>query len=149
MAAAGRGSVGEDLAAAPGHEPGQLPRLGSHRGGRIRAMFTMLPDSRTISCAASTGHVKVKVKDQHPPGARGRVEDRDRARLPRRFRGKRPRVTSRVGAAAVTRDPDVRRTGQRGHDRPPRRRRGGGAGDRLRSSWAAIFNFRRVSRGQW
>ena len=147
MAAAGRGDVGEDLATAPGHQPGQLPRLGGHRGGRIRAMFTMLPDSRTISCAASTGHVKVK--DQHPPGARGWMEDRDRARLARRFRGKRPRVTGRVGAAAVTRDPDVRRTGQRGHDRPPRRHRGRSAGDRLGSVWAAIFNSRRVSRGQW
>jgi hypothetical protein len=116
VAAAGRRDVGEDLAAAAGHEPGEGLGLSADLG---RVMFIMLLDSSIMNITASAGGIKVE--SQYAAGARGRIEDRHRARLVRRLSGQRPGAPDRVSAAAVMRDPDVRRTGERGRDCPPRR----------------------------
>ena len=46
VAAAGRGDVGEDLAAAPGHEPGDGTGLSGHLGSRVSATFMIVTDSK-------------------------------------------------------------------------------------------------------
>ena len=77
MAAAARRDVGNTPAAEARHEQRDRVRLGADlRGG--------------IGCAAAAG--RIQVKGQHPPGGRGRVVDRHRARLARRLGGQRPGV---------------------------------------------------------
>ena len=49
MAAAGGRHVGEDLAAAPGYEPGDRRGLSGHLGGRIGAMFMAVLDSTIVN----------------------------------------------------------------------------------------------------
>jgi hypothetical protein len=80
--------------------------------------LTIVPDSTTMSCPADPAGIKVK--HQHPARRRGRVINRDRARLIRRASRKPPGMPRRVGAAAVPRDPDVRCTRDAGRDRTPR-----------------------------
>jgi hypothetical protein len=121
VAAAGRRDVGEDLAAAPGHEPGEGLGLSTDLSREDSVTFMAVLDGSIINVTASAG--RVQVKRQHPAGTGAGVEYRHRARLPGRLGGQRPGMTGRVGAAAVARDPDVRSTGDRGRDRPPRGRR--------------------------
>ena len=64
MASAGRRDVGEDLAAAPGHELADRRGL---RGHLVAATLTMVLSSTTISCAADPAGIEVK--HEHP--ARG------------------------------------------------------------------------------
>ena len=87
VTAAGRRDVGEDLAAAAGHEPGESLGLGADLG---RVTFMMLPSSTIMNVTAGAGGIKVE--GQHPAGTRAGIKDRDRARLARRIGGKRPRV---------------------------------------------------------
>ena len=73
-----------------------------------------------MNVAAAAG--RVEVKRQHPPGAGARVIYRHRARLARRVGRERPGMAGRVGPAAVTRNPDMRSTGNAGRYRTPSRR---------------------------
>ena len=103
VAAAARRHVGD----VPGAEPlEQLAELGA-------------PGGSTSPRAGSRSSASM------PPGGRAGIVDRHRARLARRIGGQRPGPPRRVGAAAVRRDPDVRRTGDRGRDRTPSGLRGG------------------------
>jgi hypothetical protein len=77
-------------------------------------MFMTVLDSNTVNITADVG--RVQVKRQHPACARARVIDRHRARLARRIGGQQPGMPGWIGPAAVVRDPDVRRTGDRGRD---------------------------------
>ncbi len=92
MTAAARRDVGNTPAAKPRHEPHDRVRLGAdlHRG---------------IGRAAAAG--RIQVKGQHPPGSRGGIVDRHRARRARRRGGQRPGVPGGVRAAAVARDSDL------------------------------------------
>jgi hypothetical protein len=105
-------------------------------------MFVALPDSSIMNIAGSAA--RIQVDRQHPPGSRSRVIDRHRGRLVRRGDGQQPGVTGRVGTAAVSRDADVRRTGDRERDRMPSGL-GGGAREAVR---IRVFYTRRVARGQ-
>ncbi len=118
--AAGWRYVGEDLAAAASHKLSESPSLSSDLGHRDSATFMTVLDSSIVNITACAGGIKVK--RQHPAGARGGIEDRHRARLAGRLLGQRPGMTGRVGAAAVARDPDVLSTVDRGRDRPSRGR---------------------------
>ena len=141
--------VGEDLAAAPGHEPGEGLGLSADLGREDSVTFMMVLDSSIMNVTACAG--RVKVKRQHPPGARARVIHRHRARLARRLGGQRPGMPGRVGAAAVTRDPDVRSTGNGGRYRTPGRRgvtRCPGERERARTRRRCFRILRRVVRGQ-
>lgn len=99
MAAAARRGVGEDLAAAPGHEPGQLPGLTGHLGRRISTTLTIVLSMTIVNVAAGTD--RVQVERQHPPGTRARVVDRHGARLARRAGRQGPGVPRGIGTAAV------------------------------------------------
>jgi hypothetical protein len=57
VASAGRRDVGEDLAAAAGHEPGEGLGLSADLG---RAMFMMLLDSSIMNITASAGRIEVE-----------------------------------------------------------------------------------------
>ena len=105
MTAAARRDVGEHPAAAAGRESGEALGLSPGLG---RAIFIAVPDGSIVNIPACAGGIKVK--RQHPAGARGGIEDWHRARLAGRLSGQRPGMTGRVGAAAVVRDPDVRST---------------------------------------
>ena len=59
MAAAARRNVGQDLAAAPGHEPGQLPGLSGHLGRRISTAFTVVLSATIVNAAAGAGRAAV------------------------------------------------------------------------------------------
>lgn len=133
MAAAAGRDVGEDLAAAPGHEPGEGLRLSADLAGQARATFMAVLDGSIMNIAANAG--RVKVERQHPPGAGARVVHRHRARLARGLCRERPRVPGRVGAAAVTGNPDVRSTRHRRRDSTPGGLRGD-AREAIRAVWA-------------
>ena len=90
---------------------------------------------------------QVQVERQHPPGARARVVHRDCRRLARGVCGQRPRMPGRVGAAAVTGDPDVRSARDRGRDGMPGVPRGG-AREAVRAGRVLSIGTRRVARGQ-
>ena len=126
MAAAG----GRDVSDAPAAEaPEQLADL-----GRLA-----LDVGDTVADAA-----RIKVDRQHSPGGRPGVVDRRRARLVRRIGGQRASAPGRVSAAAVARDPDVRRARDRGRDRMP-----GGLCDCAREAVrTGLYYSRRVARGQ-
>jgi hypothetical protein len=102
-------------------------------------------DSTIVNVAANT--TQVKVERQHPPGTRGGIENRRRARLVRRIVGQSACVPGRVGASAVLRDPDVRSARDRGRNRMPSGLRGG-AREAVRTARARCRDTRRVARGQ-
>ena len=106
MAAAARRNVGENLAAAADDELGEGLGLSADPG---LAMFMAVLDSSIMNIAASAG--EVKIKRQHPAGARTGVIDRDGARLARQVGGQWPGMPGGEGAAAVARHPDVRGPG--------------------------------------
>ena len=124
MTAAARRHVGDEPAAQPLEQLGELGAL-------------------VVDIAAG----RVQVERQHPPGGRARVEHRHRARLVRRTGRQRPDTPCRIGAAAIRRDPDVRRTGERGRDRMPSGLRGG-AREAVRIARVRCRDTRRVARGQ-
>jgi len=144
MAAAARRGVGEDLAAAPGHELRKGPGLSVDPGGGVH-VFMMVLDSTIMNVAGSTG--PVQVKHHHPPGARAGIKHRHRARLARRLRGKRPRMPGRVGAAAITGNPDMRSARDRSRDGTPGGLRGG-AREAIRAVRVHQIDTRRVARGR-
>ena len=72
-------------------------------------MFMIVLDSTIVNVTAAAGRVKVEC--QHPPGSGARVVHRHRARLARSVGGQRAGMAGRVSPAAVTRDPDMRSTG--------------------------------------
>ena len=130
MAAAGRRDVGDVPAAEALEQLAELGRLALDVGRRI---------------ATSRRAARVEVERQHPPGTRAGVVDRHRGRLVRRLGGQRPGVPGRVGAAAVARDPDVRRTGEQGVTAC----QAASAAVRERPSGCRVlFHTRRVARGQ-
>jgi len=141
--AAARRDVGEDLAAAAGHEPGEGLGLSADLGRGATAMFMAVLDSSIVNVTAGAG--RVKVKSQQAAGATRRAVDRHRARLLRRLGGQRPGPPRRVSAAAVLRRPDVGRTRDHGRDRMPGSLRGG-AREAVRNR---VCYIRRVARGQW
>ena len=145
MAAAARRDVGEDLAAAAGHEPGEGLGLSADPGRGASVTFTIVIDSSIVNVTAGAGGVKVE--RQHPPGARSGIVDGTVARLVRRISRQRAGVPGRVGAAAVARDPDVRSTRDRGRDRMPSSLCGG-AREAVRTGRGRYRDTRRVARGQ-
>ena len=98
-----------------------------HMAAAARRDVGDVPGAQPLEQLAELGGLAVdvavgaasEVERQHPPAGRARVVHRHRARLARRIGGQRPGVAGRVGAAAVMRDPDMRRTGDRGRDRTP------------------------------
>ena len=145
VAAAGGRNVGEDLAAAPGHEPGEGLGLGTDSVREVGVKLMVVLDSTIVNVAACAA--RVEVEGQHPPRGRGRLVDRHRARLVRRLGGQRPGVPRRVGAAAVARDPGVLSTGDRGRDRMPSGLCGS-AREAVRTARSRYRDTRRVARGQ-
>jgi hypothetical protein len=125
VAAAARRGIGNTPAAEPAHQPYDRVGLGADLPGGLGR-------------AAAAG--RVEVKGQHPPGARAGVVDRHRARLPRRVGGQRPRVPGRIRAAAVARDPHVRRPGQRRRDGTP-----GGLRAGAREAVGAVSGIRQLT----
>ena len=113
------------LAAEPLEQLAERGRLVLDLGGRVGTV---------------AGPARVKVQGQHPASGRGWVINRHRTRLVRRGGRKRASAARRVGAAAVARHPDVRRSGDRGRDGPPGRL----SGMRRKCRHA----LRRVARGQ-
>ena len=85
MAAAGWRYVGEDLAAAAGHEPGEGLGLSTDSVREVRVKLMVVLDGSTVNVTASAG--RVQVKRQHPAGTGAWVEYRHRARLPRSSAG--------------------------------------------------------------
>ena len=123
MAAAAGRDVGEDLAAGPGYEPGEGLGLSADFGSEVRSTFMAVLDSSIVNITASAAGIEVE--RQHAPGARTGIKHRHRARLARRVCRKRPRVPGRVGAAAITGDPDMGGTRDRRRDGAPGGLRGG------------------------
>jgi hypothetical protein len=76
-------AFGEDLAAAPGQEPGEGLGLDADHGREDSVTFTILIDSTIVNVTAHAG--QVEVERQHPPGSRAGIEYRHRARLGRRI----------------------------------------------------------------
>ena len=145
MPAAGRGDVGEDLAAAAGHEPGEVLGLGADLGCGDGGMFMVVLSGTIMSIAGGAG--EVEVEGQHPAGARGGVVDGNGARLARRVGGQGPGMPGGESAAAVPRDPDMQGPGQPGRDRLPRRPRAGRGFGGVREPVAARkYCFRVVRR---
>ena len=149
MAAAARRDVGEDVAAAAGHERGEGLGLNADLVRRDSTMFMVVLDSTIVNITAAAA--RVKVKSQHPPGSSARVIHRHGARLPRSVGGERAGMAGRVSPAAVTRNPDMRSTCNTGRYRTPSRRSGARCpGVRRRArTWRNYFRIlRRVVRGQ-
>jgi len=88
-------------------------------------MFMALLDSTIVNVGGDPDTGRIKVQGQHPAGGRAGIVDRHRGRLAWRVIRERPGVPRREGAAAIARDPDVRRGRDRGRDRPPRSLRAG------------------------
>jgi hypothetical protein len=109
------------------------------------AMFMAVLDASIVNVTASAGGIEVE--RQHPAGARGGIVDRHRGRLVRRISGQSAGVPGRIGAAAVTRDPDVRSTRDDHRDRMPSSLRGG-AREVVRTGRSRYRDTRRVARGQ-
>ena len=139
MAAAGRRDVGEDLAAAAGYEPGEGLGLDADHGREDSVTFTIVIDGSIVDVRAT--RTRIQVDRQHSPGGRARVIHRHRGRLVRRIGGQGAGMPRGVSAPAVARDPDVRRTGERGRDRTPGRLSG-----MRRKYRRALW---RVARGQY
>ena len=142
MAAAARRDVGDIPGADALKQLDELGRLAVDPGA---ATFTVVFDSSTMNITAPTAGIKVE--RQHAAGTRGGIVNRHRGRLGWRVGGEWPGVAGRVGAAAVTRDPDMRRTGDRGRDRMP----GGlcsGAREAVRTARARCSDTRRVAHWQ-
>ena len=70
VAAAGGRDVGEDLAAAAGHEPGEGLGLNADLSREDSVTFMAVPDGSIVNITACAGGIKVK--RQHPAGARAR-----------------------------------------------------------------------------
>ncbi|MGH3235938.1 MAG: hypothetical protein ACRDOH_22320, partial [Streptosporangiaceae bacterium] len=117
MTAAGRRDVGEHQAAAAAHQAGDGPSLSADLGREVGVTFMIVLSSTVMNVAASAG--RIQVERQHAPGSRGRIEYRHCAGLARRLIRQRPGMTRGVSAAAIARDPDMRRPGQRRRDRAP------------------------------
>jgi hypothetical protein len=108
-------------------------------------MFTMLLSGTTMNVAACAA--RIKVDRQQLPAVRAHVVHRHRARLPGRVGGPRPGPACGIGAAAIRRDPDVRRTGDRVRDRMPSGLCGG-MREVVRDAGLFSLTLRRVGRGR-
>ena len=106
-----------------GHELGEGPGLTAGLSRTAGVVLKMVLDSNVVNVTARAAGIEAK--GQHVPGARARVVHRHRTRLVRRLSGERAGVAGRVGTAAVTGDPDVRSTRDRGRDGTPASLRGG------------------------
>jgi hypothetical protein len=117
MAAAVGRDVGEDLAAAAGYELGEALDLSADLSRAAGVVLTMALDSSVVNIAASADGMEVK--REHAAGTRAGIKHRHCARLARRRCSQRSRMPGRVGAAAVTGDPDVRSPRRRSRDDAP------------------------------
>ena len=147
MAAAGWRGVGEDLATAAGHERGDGLGLSGHRGDSVT--FMAVPDSTIVNVPGRAA--RIKVERQHPPSPGAGVKHGHRARLPWSLSGQLPGMPGRVSTATITRDPDVRRSGERRRHTAPRHtgtvRFGGGREPRV-TRRKCFCVTRRVAAGQ-
>jgi hypothetical protein len=84
VATAGRRDIGQDPAAAPGHQPGDRLRLDTDLSCGGDATFITVLDNSIVNVTAGEG--EIKIYGQHPACTRGGIEDRHRRRLVRRLR---------------------------------------------------------------